>query len=183
MTALRDRLPDDAIVTVDAGNHSGWSQRYLLYRRPGRQIGPTSGAMAYSVPAAVAASLEFPDRLVVGSVGDGFMMSGAEIATAVQHGGRPIILVFNNGMYGTIRMHQERHYPNRVVGTDLANPDFTAMAKAMGAHAERVERTADFMPAFERAARSGRPAVIELSCDPDQVTTRTTITALRQRAR
>ena len=184
MVALRDRLPDDAIVTVDAGNHSGWPQRYLLHRRPGRQIGPTSGAMAYSVPAAVAASLEYPERIVVGTVGDGgFMMSGAEIATAVQHGGRPIILVFNNGMYGTIRMHQERQYPNRVVGTSLTNPDFTAMAKAMGAHAERVERTADFMPAFERAARSGKPAVIELCCDPDQVTTRTTISALRKRAR
>ncbi len=141
MVALRERLPDDAIVTVDAGNHSGWFQRYLLYHRPGRQIGPTSGSMAYSVPAAVAASLEYPDRMVVGSVGDGgFMMSGTEIATAVQHGGRPIILVFNNGMYGTIRMHQEREYPGRVVGTDLANPDFTAMARAMGAHAERVEQ-------------------------------------------
>jgi acetolactate synthase-1/2/3 large subunit len=184
MVALRDRLPDDAIVTVDAGNHSGWSQRYLLYHRPGRQIGPTSGAMAYSVPAAVAASLEYPQRMVVGSVGDGgFMMSGAEIATAVQHGGRPIILVFNNGMYGTIRMHQERDYPSRVVGTSLTNPDFVAMANAMGAHAERVERTSDFMPAFERAARAGKPAVIELCCDPDQVTTRTTISALRTGAR
>ncbi len=180
MVDLRQHLPDDAIITLDAGNHTGWPQRYLLYHRPGRQIAPTSGAMGYSVPAAVAASLAYPDRTVVGCVGDGgFMMSGVEIATAVQHGGHPIILLFNNGIYGTIRMHQERTYPGRVVGTELVNPDFVTMARAMGAHAERVERTADFIPAFERAGRSGKPAVIELVCDRDQLSTRATVAELR----
>jgi acetolactate synthase-1/2/3 large subunit len=140
--------------------------------------------MAYSVPAAVAASLIHPDRLVIGCVGDGgFMMSGLEIATAVQHGGKPIVLVFNNQMYGTIRMHQEREHPERVVGTDLVNPDFVALAQAMGAHAERVTRTEEFLPAFERAVASGKPALIELRTDPELVSTRTTITGLRKAVR
>ncbi len=180
MIELGKRLDDDAIVTLDAGNHTGWPQRYLSYARPGRQIGPTNGAMGYSVPAAVAASLVHPDRVVIGCVGDGgFMMSGQEIATAVQHGGKPIILLFNNNMYGTIRMHQEREHPSRVVGTDLVNPDFVTMAQSMGAHAERVTRTADFAAALERAITAGRPALIELYTDPEQISTRTTITKLR----
>jgi len=180
MIQLGKRLDDNAIVTLDAGNHTGWPQRYLTYARPGRQIGPTNGAMGYSVPAAVAASLVHPDRVVIGCVGDGgFMMSGQEISTAVQHGGKPIILLFNNNMYGTIRMHQEREHPSRVVGTDLVNPDFVAMAQAMGAHAERVTRTEDFAPALERALAAGRPALIELCTDPEQISTRTTITKLR----
>jgi acetolactate synthase-1/2/3 large subunit len=121
---------------------------------------------------------------VVGCVGDGgFMMSGQEIATALQHGGKPIILVFNNRMYGTIRMHQEREYPERVVGTDLVNPDFVALAEALGAYGELVTRTDEFMPAFERARASGKAALIELRTDPELVSTRTTITALRQRAK
>jgi acetolactate synthase-1/2/3 large subunit len=116
----------------------------------------------------------------VSFVGDGgFLMSGQEIGTAVQHGGRPIVLLFNNRMYGTIRMHQERDFPERVVGTDLVNPDFVAMARAFGCHAERVEKTADFMPAFERAVQSGKAAVIELMTDPEQISTRTTVAALR----
>ena len=181
---LRSRLPEDFIVTLDAGNHTGWPQRFLTHRRPGRQVGPTSGAMGYSVPAAVAASLVHPDRLVIGCVGDGgFVMSGLEIATAVQHGGRPIVLVFNNGMYGTIRMHQEREHPERVVGTDLVNPDFVALARAIGAHGEAVTRTEEFRPAFERAVASGRPALIELRTDPELVSTRTTIAGLRDAAR
>ena len=136
--------------------------------------------MGYSVPAAVAASLAEPERMVVSFVGDGgFLMSGVEIGTAVQHGGKPIVLLFNNKMYGTIRMHQERDFPGRVVGTDIVNPDFVAMASAFGCHAERVEKTAEFMPAFERAVRSGKAAVIELMTDPEQVSTRTTITNLR----
>jgi acetolactate synthase-1/2/3 large subunit len=180
MIQLGKRLDDNAIVTLDAGNHTGWPQRYLTYARPGRQIGPTNGAMGYSVPAAVAASLVHPDRVVIGCVGDGgFMMSGQEISTAVQHGGKPIIMLFNNNMYGTIRMHQEREHPSRVVGTDLVNPDFVAMAQAMGAHAERVTRTGDFAPALERAMAAGRPALIELCTDPEQISTRTTITKLR----
>jgi acetolactate synthase-1/2/3 large subunit len=180
MLELGKRLGDDAIVTLDAGNHTGWPQRFLTYARPGRQIGPTNGAMGYSVPAAVAASLAYPDRVVIGCVGDGgFMMSGQEISTAVQHGGKPIILLFNNNMYGTIRMHQEREHPSRVVGTDLVNPDFVAMAQAMGAHAERVAATEDFAPALERAITAGRAALIELCTDPEQISTRTTITKLR----
>ena len=178
---LRDKLPRDAIVTLDAGNHTGWPMRYLSFGRPGRLIGPTSGAMAYSVPAAVAASLVHRDRLVVGFVGDGgFQMSGQEIATAVQHGGKPIILVFNNRSYGTIRMHQEREHPERVVGTDLVNPDFAAVARAFGGHGETVTRTDEFLPAFERARASGKAALIELRTDTELVTTRMTITALRE---
>ena len=184
MVELRKVLPKDAIVTVDAGNFSGWPQRYLTYARPGRLLGPTSGAMAYGVPSAVAASLVHPDRVVVGCVGDGgFMMSGQEIATAVQHGAKPIVLVFNNRMYGTIRMHQEREYPERVIGTDLVNPDFPAFAEALGAHGELVERTEDLLSAFERARASGKAALIELRTDPEQVSTRTTITALRNAAK
>jgi acetolactate synthase-1/2/3 large subunit len=139
--------------------------------------------MGYSVPAAVAASLIHPDRVVIGCVGDGgFMMSGQEISTAVQHGGKPIILLFNNNMYGTIRMHQEREHPLRVVGTDLVNPDFIAMAQSMGAHAERVVRSEEFAPALDRALAAGRPALIELCTDPEQISTRATIADLRARA-
>ncbi|MBX3549305.1 MAG: thiamine pyrophosphate-binding protein [Xanthobacteraceae bacterium] len=180
MGELAKALPEDFVVTIDAGNFSGWPQRFLRYARPCRQLGPTSGAMGYSVPAAVAASIADPRRVVVSFVGDGgFLMSGQEIGTAVQHGGKPIVLLFNNRMYGTIRMHQEREYPARVSGTDLVNPDFVAFAKAFGCHAERVEKTADFMPAFERALKSGKAAVIELMTDPEQVSSRTTIAALR----
>ncbi len=182
MEALGGSLPCDAVVTLDAGNHTGWPQRYLAYGRPGRQLGPTCGAMGYSVPAAVAASLIHPDRLVVGCVGDGgFMMCGMEIATAIQHGGRPVILVFNNAMYGTIRMHQEREHPERVIGTDLRNPDFVALARSLGAHAEVVTRTVDFAAAFERAATCGTAALIELRTDPEQVSTRATIGGLRKK--
>jgi acetolactate synthase-1/2/3 large subunit len=181
---IRDALPRDAIVTLDAGNHTGWPQRYLIYGRPGRLIGPTSGAMGYSVPAAVAASLVHRDRLVIGCVGDGgFMMSGQELTTAVQHGGKPIVLVFNNRTYGTIRMHQEREHPERVVGTDLTNPDFAALGRAYGCHVETVTRTDEFAPAFERAAKSGKAALIELRTDPELITTRTTIAALREAAK
>ncbi|SDO23059.1 thiamine pyrophosphate-binding protein [Vreelandella arcis] len=180
MHALRDSLPKDCVVTLDAGNHTGWAQRFLAYQRPGRIIGSTCGAMGYSVPAAVAASLREPDKCVLAFVGDGgFMMSGVEIATAVQHGGRPIVLLFNNGTYGTIRMHQEREHPNRVSGTDLMNPDFGQLAAGLGAHFERVSDTGSFKPALERAMASGRPAVIELVTDPERISTRTTVTALR----
>jgi acetolactate synthase I/II/III large subunit len=183
MIGLRDQLPRDAIVTLDAGNHTGWPQRFLSYGRPGRQIGPTNGSMGYSVPAAVAASLIHPERLVIGCVGDGgFMMSGQEIATAAQHGGRPIVLVFNNRMYGTIRMHQEREHPERVIGTDIVNPDFAQMAVAMGAHGELVVRTEDFAPALERARASGRPALIEIRTDPELISTSLTISGLRKSA-
>jgi acetolactate synthase-1/2/3 large subunit len=180
---LRGRLPADAVVTVDAGNFSGWSQRFLSYGRPGRQLGPTSGAMGYAVPAAVAAKIVHPDRLVVANVGDGgFLMTGQEIATAIQAGAAPVILVFNNGMYGTIRMHQERRYPGRVSATALSNPDFARLAESHGAFGAVVSRTEEFAPAFEAALASGRAAVIELRMDPEVITTRTTLSAIREEA-
>ncbi len=183
MTWLRERLPDDAIVTSDAGNFSGWPNRFLQYRRPGRQLGPTSGAMGYGVPAAVAAKLVYPERIVVGFCGDGgFLMTGQELATSLAAGIGPIILLFNNAMYGTIRMHQERRFPGRVVGTALKNPDFTALARAYGAFAARIARTEDFAPAFEEAAAGNRAAIIELAMDPETITTRATLSALRRHA-
>jgi acetolactate synthase-1/2/3 large subunit len=183
LSGLRDTLPRDAIVVVEAGNHSGWPQRYLRYGRPGRQLGPTSGAMGYSVPAAVAAKLVHPERLVLCFVGDGgFMMCGQEMSTAAQYGANVICLVANNRMYGTIRMHQEREHPARVVGTELANPDFAEFGRVLGCHGETVTKTDEVAPALERAIKSNRPAVIELQTDPNLVTTRTTITALREAA-
>jgi acetolactate synthase-1/2/3 large subunit len=140
--------------------------------------------MGYGVPAAVAAKLLHPERAVVAMAGDGdFLMTGQELATAVQHDAAILVLVVNNGMYGTIRMHQERQYPGRVSGTDLVNPDFAALARAFGAFGEVVERTADFEPAFEAAAASGRPALLELRVDPEAITPRHTIAEIRQAAR
>ncbi|MGE5270364.1 MAG: thiamine pyrophosphate-dependent enzyme [Thiohalocapsa sp.] len=183
MTWLRQRLPDDAIVTSDAGNFSGWPNRFLQYRRPGRQLGPTSGAMGYGVPAAVAAKLVHPERIVIGFCGDGgFMMTGQELMTAAAEGPGPIIFIFNNAMYGTIRMHQERRFPGRVVGTALKNPDFAALAAAYGAYGATVARTEEFAPAFEEAAAARRAAIIELRIDPEMITTRTTLAALRRQA-
>ena len=183
MTWLRERLPDDAIVTSDAGNFSGWPNRFLQYRRPGRQLGPTSGAMGYGVPAAVAAKLVHPGRIVVGFAGDGgFMMTGQELATAGAEGAGPIILLFNNAMYGTIRMHQERCFPGRVVGTALKNPDFAAVIRAYGGFGAAVARTEEFAPVFEEAIASGKPSVIELRMDPEMISTRTTLSALRRQA-
>jgi acetolactate synthase-1/2/3 large subunit len=180
---LRDRLPDDAIVTSDAGNFSGWPNRFLQYHRPGRQLGPTSGAMGYGVPAAVAAKLVHPDRLVVGFCGDGgFMMTGQELATSVLEGVGPIILVFNNAMYGTIRMHQERRFPGRVVGTALKNPNFLGLARAYGVFGASVARTEEFAPAFEEAAARRGAAIIELKMDPEMITTRTTLSEIRRQA-
>jgi acetolactate synthase-1/2/3 large subunit len=183
MIWLREHLPDDAIVTSDAGNFSGWPNRFLTYRRPGRQLGPTSGAMGYGVPAAVAAKLVRPNSIVVGFVGDGgFLMTGQELATSLSEGPGPIILVFNNAMYGTIRMHQERRFPGRISGTNLKNPDFTALARAYGAFSAQVARTEEFAPAFEEAVASKRAAIIELMMDPEMITTRTTLSALRRQA-
>lgn len=165
-------LPEDAVITTDAGNFSGWPQRFLRYNRPMRLLAPTSGAMGYGVPAAVAASLTFPDRTVVGFMGDGgFMMTGQEIATAIHEGARPVLLVFNNGMYGTIRMHQEKYYPGRISATNLTNPDFAALARSYGAEGVAVENTVDFLPAFKKALASKKPVLIELRMDPQQITT------------
>ncbi len=180
MRDLEQLLPRDAILTTDAGNFAGWATRFINFSEQQRYIGPTNGAMGYSVPAAVGAKIAFPDRMVVSLVGDGgFMMTGQELATAFHHGVAPIVLVFNNQMYGTIRMHQERDFPGRVSGTALTNPDFAKLIEAFGGHGEVVSETAEFAPAFERAAASGRPAVIELRTNPDQITTRATIAELR----
>ncbi len=180
MRELEGLLTEDAILTTDAGNFSGWASRFLNFSEGQRYIGPTNGAMGYSVPAAVGAKIAFPGRMVVSMVGDGgFMMTGQEIATAFHHGVAPIVLVFNNNMYGTIRMHQERAYPWRVSGTNLTNPDFCKYIEAFGGHGEVVVETADFAPAFRRAVESGRPALIELRTNPDQITTRATISDLR----
>jgi acetolactate synthase I/II/III large subunit len=180
MRELETMLTPDAIVTTDAGNFAGWATRFLNFSEGQRYIGPTNGAMGYSVPAAVGAKIAFPDRMVVSMVGDGgFMMTGQEIATAFHHGVAPIVLVFNNQMYGTIRMHQERAYPWRVSGTALTNPDFAKYIEAFGGHGEVVTATEEFSPAFKRAAASGKPALIELRTNPEQITTRATITDLR----
>ena len=180
MRELEALLAPDAIVTTDAGNFAGWATRFLNFREDQRYIGPTNGAMGYSVPAAVGAKVTFPDRMVVSMVGDGgFMMTGQELATAFHHGVAPIVLVFNNQMYGTIRMHQERAYPYRVSGTALTNPDFARYIEAFGGHGEVVTETAEFAPAFRRAVDSGKPAVIELRMNPEQITTRQTIAELR----
>ena len=180
MHELEAMLSPDAIVTTDAGNFAGWATRFLNFSENQRYIGPTNGAMGYSVPAAIGAKIAFPERMVVAMVGDGgFMMTGQEIATAFHHGAAPIVLVFNNGMYGTIRMHQERAYPGRVSATALTNPDFCKLIEAFGGHGEVVTRTEEFSPAFRRAVASGKPALIELRVDPEQITTRATIADLR----
>ncbi|MFQ5763379.1 MAG: thiamine pyrophosphate-binding protein [Rhodospirillales bacterium] len=183
MTWLNDRLPDDAIMCNGAGNFSVWVNRFYLYRQFGTLLGPTSGSMGYGVPSAVAAKLEHPERTVVAFTGDGdFLMTGQELATAVQYGANVVVLVGNNRMYGTIRMHQEKEYPGRVSGTDLVNPDFAALARAYGAFGEVVEKTADFQPAFEAAIEAGKPAVLELRIDPEAITPTATLTGLREAA-
>jgi acetolactate synthase I/II/III large subunit len=177
---LSDHLADDAILTNGAGNYAGWLHRYFTFKRPGTQLAPTSGSMGFGFPAAVAASLEYPDRTVVCMAGDGcFQMTLNEMSTAVQYGSKPIVIVANNGRYGTIRMHQERHFPGRVSGTDLANPDFAALARAYGGHGETVRATADFPAAFARAQAAGTVAVIELMLDPEALTTGQTVTQVR----
>jgi acetolactate synthase-1/2/3 large subunit len=180
---LSAHMPEDAFLCNGAGNHSAWLHRFFQYKRFGTQLAPTSGAMGYGVPAAIAAKLRYPQREVVSVAGDGcFLMTGHELATAVQYDARVIILVVNNGMYGTIRMHQERHYPGRVSGTGIVNPDFVMLARAYGAYGELVERTEDFSAAFERARNAKSPALLELRVDPDAITPRTTLAAIRERA-
>jgi acetolactate synthase I/II/III large subunit len=168
---LNDVLPDDAVITNGAGNYTVWVHRFYRYRQGGTELAPTNGAMGYGFPAAIAAKLKYPERSVVCFAGDGcFMMYPQELATAMQFGAPLVVIVVNNGMLGTIRMHQEREYPGRVSATRLANPDFIAFARSFGAHAERVERTEDFPAAFARAQQSGVAALIELRTDPLQIT-------------
>jgi acetolactate synthase I/II/III large subunit len=177
---LRDRLPDDAVLTNGAGNFTVWCHRFYEFHRYGTQLAPCSGTMGYGIPAAVAAKILRPDRIAVCVAGDGdFLMSGQELATAVQYGAAIVVLVVNNGILGTIRMHQERQFPGRVVGTDLVNPDFVSLARAFGAHAALVERTEDFADAFERALAAGRPALLELRVDPEAITPRATLSEVR----
>jgi len=180
---LNKRLPDDAIVTNGAGNYAAFLHRFFQYRGFKTQLAPTSGAMGYGVPAAVAAKIAQPNRMVVSLAGDGcFLMNGQEFATAVQHGANVVIVVVDNGMFGTIRMHQEREYPTRVHGTELKNPDFAAYARAFGGHGETVERTADFEAAFERALGAGKPAIVHVKTDPEALTSRITLTQLREQS-
>jgi acetolactate synthase-1/2/3 large subunit len=184
MRDLESLLPDECVLTTDAGNFAGWATRFLNLGPRQRYLGPSNGAMGYGVPAAIAAKVMAPERLAVCFVGDGgFLMTGQEIATAFHHGVNPIILLFNNAMYGTIRMHQERDYPHRVSGTSLTNPDFVKFIESFGGHGELVSETAQFRPAFQRAVASGKPALIELVVDPDQLSSRVTISGLRARAK
>ncbi len=181
---LDSHLPDDAILTNGAGNYTAWLHRLYRYRGFRTQLAPYSGAMGYGVPAAIAAKAAHPDRAVISWNGDGcFLMNGQELATAVQYGLAVIFIVVDNGMYGTIRMHQERTYPARVSGTDLVNPDFAALARAYGAHGETVTRTEEFAPAFERACAAGKPGLLHLRLDPQAITPNTSLGALREQGR
>ncbi len=194
---LQRLVPRDSVLTNGAGNFAGWLHRYYRYgglQNGGRtQLAPTSGAMGYGVPAAVAAALLYPTRTVVNIAGDGdFLMTGQELATATGYGagrgggtnrGKLISIVVDNGTYGTIRMHQEREYPGRVSGSDLYNPDFVALAKAYGWHAQRVDTTAQFEPALRAALNAGVPALLHLKLDTDVSTSRATLTAIREQAR
>jgi acetolactate synthase I/II/III large subunit len=184
--------PADSVLTNGAGNYSGWLHRY--YRYPGLQHGgrtqlaPTSGAMGYGVPAAVAASLLYPDRTVINIAGDGdFLMTGQELATATGYGagtgrGKLIVIVVDNATYGTIRMHQEREYPGRVSGSDLYNPDFAVLAVAYGWNASKVDATSQFEPALRAALNADKPSLIHIKLDTDISTSRATLTAIRRNA-
>ena len=177
-------LSEDAVVTIDSGNFGGWVQRFHRARRFRGFIGPANGTMGYGIPAALAVKLAEPTRPVVAWVGDGgFLMSGHELATAVQYGANIVVLVVSNGIYGTIRMHQARAYPGRYPGTELSNPDFAAFARSFGAHGETVERTAQFLPALERALTAGKPAVVELKQDPEAISSRVTLAQLAEATR
>jgi acetolactate synthase-1/2/3 large subunit len=182
MKYLENVLPEDAIITNGAGNYATWIHRFHRFRRFGTQAAPTSGSMGFGTPAAVAAKQLYPERPVVAFAGDGcFLMNGQEFATAVQYDVPIIVIVVNNGIYGTIRMHQEREYPGRVSGTSLNNPDFAALAGAYGGHGETVAKTEDFAPAFERARNSGKPAIIEIRLDPEAITPTRTLTDIREK--
>ncbi|MGA1635493.1 MAG: thiamine pyrophosphate-binding protein [Gemmobacter sp.] len=183
MAELAARLDPDAIIANGAGNYTGWVHKHYRFRRYRTQLAPTNGAMGYGVPAGVAAALVAPGRRVVAFAGDGcFQMNGQELGTAVQHGARVLFVVVNNGSYGTIRMHQERAFPGRVSGTDLVNPDFAALARAYGMHAETLTRTADIAQVLARALAVEGPALIEARVDPEAITTRTTLSAIRTAA-
>jgi acetolactate synthase I/II/III large subunit len=177
---LEKALPANTIYTTDAGNFATWPTRFMHVGAGQDFLGPTNGAMGYAVPSAIGAKIVHPERTVIGFVGDGgFLMTGQEIATAFHHSVNPVILVFNNQMYGTIRMYQERIYPHRVSGTALTNPDFARFIEAFGGHGEIVEKTEELVPAVQRALASGKPALVEIRMNPEQVTNRATIADLR----
>ncbi|MFB2602800.1 thiamine pyrophosphate-dependent enzyme, partial [Rhizobium phaseoli] len=181
MEWLEANTRPDTIFTNGAGNYATWLHRFHRFRRFNTQAAPTSGSMGYGLPAAVAAKRLFPEREVICFAGDGcFLMHGQEFATAIRYGLPIIAIVVNNGMYGTIRMHQEREYPGRVSSTDLTNPDFAALARAYGGHGETVERTEEFAAAFERARHSGKPAIIEVKLDPEAITPTRTLSEIAQ---
>jgi acetolactate synthase-1/2/3 large subunit len=180
---VSDMMPEHGVITNGAGNYAAFVHRFTQYKGYRSQLAPTSGSMGYGLPAAIAAKLADPTRTVVNYAGDGcFLMTGQELATAVQYGLNIVTIIANNGMYGTIRMHQEREYPARVVGTTLINPDFAAYARSFGAHGEKVERTEDFKPAFQRALDANRPAIVELKIDPEALTPRQTLSQIRAAA-
>jgi len=180
---LRETLPADVILTNGAGNFTVWPNKFFKFGPQARLLAPQSGAMGYGLPAAIAAKVAFPQRTVVCFAGDGdFQMNCQEFGTAMQAGAQPIVLILNNGIYGTIRAHQERHYPARVSGTSLENPDFVALAKAYGFHAERVESTGDFAAAFGRALSSTTGAVLDIAISPEALTPRQTLSQMREAA-
>ncbi|ODP37397.1 thiamine pyrophosphate-binding protein [Sphingomonas turrisvirgatae] len=183
VAAMRERLgPDDAIICNGAGNFSAWWHRYWHYGAQPSQLAPTAGAMGYGTPAALAAALRRPDKLAIAIAGDGdFLMNGQELATAIQHGANMLVLIIDNGAYGTIRMHQEREFPTRLSGTTLHNPDFAALARAYGCWAETVETTAQFAPALDRALAQSGVRLLHLKTDVEYITPATTVTAIRNR--
>ncbi|MDB5474252.1 MAG: Acetolactate synthase large subunit [Devosia sp.] len=184
VTEIRGAVPADTIVCSGAGNYTAWAHRFWQFSNFRTQLAPTSGAMGYGVPAAIAASLVYPDRTVVCFAGDGcFQMSSQELATAAQFGAKVLFVVVNNSMLGTIRMHQEREFPERVYATDLVNPDFVALARAYGLAAERVEHTADFGAALQRALDAKGSALIEVVTEKEAISPRTTISAMREKAK
>ena len=180
---LQKRLPGDAIITNGAGNFAIWSGKFFRFSAEQRLLAPQSGAMGYGLPAAIAAKIAEPNKTVVCFAGDGdFQMTLQELATAKQAGAQPIVLILNNGSYGTIRAHQERHYPARVSGTDMVSPDFTMLAKSYGFHAERIARTEDFEAAFERALASETGAILDLDISVEALTPRATLSQMRASA-
>ncbi|MGB9059424.1 MAG: thiamine pyrophosphate-binding protein [Pseudolabrys sp.] len=183
MVWLRENLPADAIVTQGAGNFSGWVHRFYRVRKFGGLVGATSGSMGYGLPAALAMQTLYRDRTVVCVAGDGdFLMTGQDFATAVQYELPVIVLVADNGIYGTIRMHQERDYPGRVIATNLRNPDFAAYALAFGGYGALVEKSADFPAAFAAARASGKPSILHLKIDPEAITPTATLTDIREKS-
>ena len=179
--SLNKLLPDDAILCNGAGNYTGWLHRYFEYRRPGTQLAPKSGAMGFGLPAAIAAKLAAPGRHVVAVAGDGcFLMAAPELATAVQYGAPIVVMVINNSMFGTIRMHQEIHYPGRVSGTDLENPDFAALARSFGANGVTIRQTSEFARAFKAALKADKPTVMDIIVDPQAISTQISLSDLQK---